>query len=347
MKTADLQSRKEKILEIIVETYVAEKKPVGSRSIARKLRFKFSPATIRNIMADLEEAGYITHPYTSAGRIPTDRGYRYYVDNIMPVQQLTPQEKKEIARQLAATEKELSAIMEKTSQLLSEFSEEAGVVVYPCMGKSRLRHLELVDMGNNSVLLVLLTNSGLVKNFILDFPSGFSRGHLEKISNLFNSQLEGAYLNEMRNYLLQKKLSDDFSFFNIFRDAFSVFEDAFRRIDEERLCFEGTAQIISQPEFRDQNALNRILRLIEERKPLLEIMGRDMAEDGIKIHIGAENPSDEIRFLTLITANYHIAGEVMGNLGVIGPTRMAYSRVISIVQHIASALEEVLAERVF
>ncbi len=347
MRVTDPETRREKILGSIVETYVSEAKPVGSRTIARKLRFKFSPATIRNIMADLEEAGYIRHPYTSAGRIPTDKGYRYYVNNLMPPEQLTPQEKKEIARQYAYTEKELSAIMEKTSQLLAQFSEEAGMVVYPCMKKSRIKHIELINMDENSILMVLLTNSGIIKNLILDFPHSLSRGQLEKIGNLFNSELGGVYLSEVRKYLMQKRLSEDFSIYNIFKDAFSIFEEAFRKMNEERLCFEGTTQVIFQPEFENRDALSRLLRLIEEKKLLLDILGRDMEEEGIKIHIGEENLYDEIKSLSMVTANYCIGGQVVGCLGVIGPTRMSYPHISSIVDYISHTLEEVLLKKRF
>jgi heat-inducible transcriptional repressor len=347
MKQLDLASRRDKILATITETYIAEARPVGSRTIARKLRFKYSPATIRNDMADLEEAGFITHPYTSAGRIPTDRGYRYYVDNLMPPEQLTPQEKKDISRQYAATAKELEALMEKTSRLLSQFSEEAGVVVYPCFKKSRIKHLELVGTGENSALMVILTNSGMVKNLFLDFPHSLNRSQLERISNLFNSQLEGVSLSEVRNYLLQKNLADDLSIFNLFKEVFSVFESAFQKLDQERLCFEGAVQIISQPEFEDRRALSSLLRIIEEENILLEIMSQDIEEEGLKVHIGAENTSAEIKSLSLVTANYHLGEQAVGSLGVIGPTRMAYSHILSVVDYISRTLEDILNKKAF
>lgn len=347
MKQIDLESRRDKILATITQVYIDERKPVGSRTIARKLRFKYSPATIRNDMADLEEAGLITHPYTSAGRIPTDKGYRYYVDNLMPVEQLTAQEKKEIQRQFAATGKDLEAIMEMTSRLLSQLSEEAGVIVYPCLRKSRIKHLEFIYMGDNSCLMVLLTNSGIIKNLMLDFPYSLSRSQLEKISNLFNSQLEGVSMSEVHNYLMQKSLSEDFSIYNLFKDVFSVFESAFRKLDEEKLCFEGTAQVISQPEFEDHRALSNLLKIMEEENILLEIMNRDMEDEGIKIHIGEENINAEIKSLSLVTANYHLADQVMGSLGVVGPTRMAYSHILSVVDYISRILEEILNKKGF
>lgn len=342
MRVIDLKSRKEKILGTIVETYIEEAKPVGSRTIARKLRFRYSPATIRNIMADLEEEGYITHPYTSAGRVPTDKGYRYYVDNLMPQEELTLQEKREIVREYSSELEDISELMEKTSKLLARLSEEAGIVVYPRLEKSRLKHIELIDMGNNAVLMVLVTNSGLIKNLRLKFPQPYTRSQLEKISNIFNAELEGTYLSEVWKYLLQRRLTEDFSIFNIFKDAFSVLEEAFRELEEERFCFEGAIQIISQPEFEDRTALTNLLRVIEEKKILLEIIAKDMEEDGIKIHIGEENPFEEIRPLSLITTNYHIEGNPVGALGVIGPTRMAYAHTSSLVKYVKEALENVL-----
>ncbi|MCM8784160.1 MAG: heat-inducible transcriptional repressor HrcA [Candidatus Omnitrophica bacterium] len=345
MQVVDLRSRKEKILGTIVETYIEEAKPVGSRTIARKLRFKFSPATIRNIMADLEEEGYIMHPYTSAGRIPTDKGYRYYVDNLMPLEELTPQEKKEIMREYSTSKGDISTFMDKTSRLLARLSEEAGIVVYPCLSKSRLKHIELIDIGNNSVLMVLVTNAGLIKNLILRFPQVYSRSQLEKISNLFNAELEGIYLSEVWKYLLQKRLSEDFSIYNLFKDAFSLLEEAFKKLEEEKFCFEGTTQIISQPEFEDRVALTKLLHLIEEKRLFLDIIARDMEEDGVKIHIGEENIFEEVKSLSLITANYHLEGKVVGALGVVGPTRMAYAHVLSIVKYVSQILEHILQDR--
>jgi len=347
MKQIDLESRRDKILATITETYIDEAKPVGSRTIARKLRFKYSPATIRNDMADLEESGLITHPYTSAGRIPTDKGYRYYIDNLMPAEQLTPQEKKEIVRQYVSTDKELEAIMEKTSRLLSQFSEEAGVIVYPCLKKSRVKHLELVSMGENSAIMVLLTNSGIIRNVFLDFPYSLSRGQLDKMNNLINSQLKGVNLSEVRNYLMQRSLSEDFSIYNLFKDVFSVFESAFKKLDDERLCFEGALQVISQPEFENRQALSSLLRIMEEENILLEIMNQDMEEEGVKIHVGEENSRDEIKSLSLVTANYRLGEQVVGSLGVIGPTRMSYSHILSVVDYISQTLENVLSKKGF
>ncbi|MCM8766166.1 MAG: heat-inducible transcriptional repressor HrcA [Candidatus Omnitrophica bacterium] len=344
MRRVDLKSRKEKILGTIVETYIGEAEPVGSRTIARKLHFKFSPATIRNIMADLEEEGYITHPYTSAGRVPTDKGYRYYVDHLMPEERLTPQEKKEIMREMEAGE-DISEIMDKTSRLLARLCEEAGIVVYPCLKKSRLKHIELIDVGNNSVLMVLITNSGLIKNLLLRFPQTYSRSHLEKITNLFNAELEGVYLSEIWKYLWHKRLSDDFSVFNLFKDAFSILEEAFKKLEEERFSFEGATQILTQPEFEDRYTLTKLLQLIEERRLFLDILAQDMEEEGIKAHIGEENSYKEFRPLSLVTANYHIEGKVVGALGVVGPTRMAYAHVFSIVKNVSEILESVLERR--
>ncbi|MGE4357133.1 MAG: heat-inducible transcriptional repressor HrcA [Candidatus Omnitrophota bacterium] len=344
MQVLDLQSRKDKILGTIVETYIEEAKPVSSRTIARKLRFKFSPATIRNIMADLEEEGYITHPYTSAGRVPTDKGYRYYVDNLMPVEELTPQEKREIMREYVSTGKDISVLMDKTSRLLARLTEEAGIVVYPYLKKSRLKHVELIDIGNNSVLMVLVTNAGLIKNLILQFPHAYSRSQLEKISNLFNMELGGTYLSEIWKYLMQRRLSGELSLYNLFKDAFSILEEAFKKLEEEKFCFEGATQIISQPEFEDRVALTNLLRLIEEKRLFLDIIARDMEEDGIKVHIGEENIFEEVKSLSLITANYRIEGNTVGALGVVGPTRMAYAHVFSIVKYIAQALENVLQD---
>jgi len=346
MQVVDLKSRKEKILGTIIETYIKEAKPVGSRTIARKLRFKYSPATIRNIMADLEEEGYITHPYTSAGRVPTNKGYRYYVDNLMPQEELTPQEKREIMREYANFKMEdLSTIMEKTGRLLARLSEEAGIVVYPRIERSKLKHIELIDIGNNCVLMVLVTNSGLVKNLILRFPQSYSRSQLEKISNLFNFELEGTYVSEIYRYLLQKKLTEDFSIYNLFKDAFSILEEAFKQLEEERFCFEGATQIISKPEFENREALAKLLHLIEEKRTILEIISQDMEEEGIKIHIGEENPFEEVKYLSIITANYHIEKNAVGALGIIGPTRMAYAHILSIVKNVKEILEKVLQEK--
>ncbi|MFN7170102.1 MAG: heat-inducible transcriptional repressor HrcA [Candidatus Omnitrophota bacterium] len=344
MRRIDLKSRKEKILGTIVETYIEEAKPLGSRTIARKLHFKFSPATIRNIMADLEEEGYITHPYTSAGRIPTDKGYRYYVDYLMPEEGLTPQEKKEIIQEYKTVE-DISEIMDKTSRLLARLSEEAGIVVYPCLKKSRLKHIELIDIKDNSVLMVLITYSGLIKNLILRFPHPYSRSQLEKIGNFFNAELEGVYLSEICKYLLQKRLSDDFSVYNLFKDAFSILEEAFKKLEEERFCFEGATQIITQPEFEDRVALTKLLRLMEEKRLLLEIIAQDMEEEGIKVHIGEENNFEEAKSLSLVTTNYHVEGNTVGALGVVGPTRMAYAHIFSIVKNVSEILENILQER--
>nr|MBU1327603.1 heat-inducible transcriptional repressor HrcA [Candidatus Omnitrophota bacterium] len=338
MKKVDTESRQNSILNAIVESYVDNATPVGSRAIAQRFRNTISPATIRNVMADLEEKGLISHPHTSAGRVPTDKGYRFYVDSLLELKHLTKEEEAIINKLIHQSTSDIEYVMQNASKAISIVTNVAGVVLTPRLKRSIFKHIELFNMDDSRIMAVIVTTSGFVKNSIMDFEEHLTGQELTRITEFLNSELEGVSLGEIKSYLTRKLLEERDSFYIFLKRAADILSvpDLFKA--DDHLYFDGAACIMSHPEFMDIKKARLFLMACEDKKGLLNLLNQDMELEGVKIHIGKENLYNEIQDLSIVTCNYKVNDMIIGAIAAIGPTRMEYGKVISVLKYISSEL---------
>lgn len=332
-----IDKRKKRILRAVVYNYITTAMPVGSRTIAKKYRLGLSPATIRNCMADLEELGYLTHPHTSAGRIPTDKGYRFYVDSLMERTDLSLEEKTRIEKEYSHRANRIDQIMEEASQALSLLSRYTGLVLAPNLEKSIFHHLELVLLENGRILSILITGSGLVKNKIIETEETLPKERLEEILNLINDRLSHLPLKRIKEFIShQLKIETKAT------KIWELMNQIFTWDWAEELYLGGRINILEHPEFKNLARTKSIFRALEEKRLLAEVLNKTASSEGVRVLIGKETKCNKIKDLSLVTSTYRINGRPVGILGVIGPRRMEYSKVVSLVDFMAKTVSEVL-----
>jgi len=345
-----LTEREERVLEAVIRSYVDAAEPAGSRAVAKRFKLGISPATVRNTMADLEEKGFLYHPHTSAGRIPTDRAYRYYVDTLMRPQRLTSSEERRLRRELSGDSDGVPALerlIRHAVQVLGLLTGELGVASAPRLSESVLEKLDLVAVSSDKVLLVLTLRSGVVRTIYVDLPMAVPTEALVPVALVLNERLAGLTLKEIRRTLPDRLRDaapvDDESamqLLNIFlQSAEDLFEGAELTGEDVHL---GRASVLAkQPEFASGDKLKNLIELTERRDLLSDVLVTREHDDTLKITIGAEHEHPELSSFTLVTSEYRV-GNLKGVLGVIGPTRMPYEKVVSIVDAASSLLTQYL-----
>ncbi len=340
----DLNDREKTILKSIVQQFILTASPVGSRNITKKFDVGVSPATVRNIMSDLEESGFINHPHTSAGRIPTDKGYRYYVDTLMEIQKLKNADKGIIDKSLDKNILETDEILKIASKLLSTITKQIACVTYPTLDNGILEKIQLVMLSSTRLLVVVSIRSGMVKTMTLEFESEVENEKLLKVEGLLNERLNGLTFQEIRK-TFKDRLSDiaesEKPIIRLFIDSVDkIFIDHKK---EDKLVITGATNIIQQPEFEDPGKFQSVIELIEDKDIIIHIMDKKRIEssNSVLISIGSENEEDKFNEYSLITKEYTF-GETSGTVGIIGPKRMEYSKVVAIVSYLGDMLSEVL-----
>jgi len=336
-----LSERERLILNSIVESFVRNAVPVGSRYLSKKSGVEMSPATIRNVMMDLEERGFVTQPHTSAGRVPTDKGYRFYVDSLMLVEMLSEPEKQHILEQLRRDSQGVDTILDAASQVLARVSSQLGVVLSPRFYQGVFEKIELAPVAEKKILMVLSIKSGLVRTIVMEVATEVSREVLEKTGRVINERLHGLSLQEIKQSLDRRMRhvgdANPELIERIVGSADLLFSEEGRR----GFHFGGTNNIVNQPEFTDHHQLSKVLNLLENREILIHLFEHGDDPEKISITIGDENRDELIKHCSLITASYHI-GKISGTLGVLGPTRIRYSKMVALVDFMAKILTEVL-----
>ena len=347
------------ILSAIINEHLVTGEPIGSKIIAEKFAnvAGLSSATIRSVMSDLEDFGLVEQPHTSAGRIPTDKGYRFYVDNLLGVLQLSNDDLSLINKELGLNEFDSSTapdrLMERTSQLLSALSQNVGIVVSPSLAKDRLQHIEFVNLSDKRILVVLVSAPNIVHNKIIRLNETFSNEQLDRTSNYLNARFNGKSLAEIRGEILKLMHEETSLFDKLLQTAMilcsqSIESDA---DNQGEVYVGGTSNILTKPDFADLERLRELIRTIEEKTRLVQILTECIERDpslknDVQVVIGSENSASSLKNCTLITAPYHIGGSggTVGTLSVLGPTRIEYARTISIVTYVASILEKMMAK---
>jgi heat-inducible transcriptional repressor len=339
----ELTARSRKILEAIVEDYIATAEPVGSGSVARRHALPLSSATIRNVMANLEEMGLLTSPHTSSGRIPTDKAYRLYVDSLVALRRITRDEKKQIIRRCRQAGMGLPGILKETSRTLSLLSNYMGIVVAPSFTSDVVRHIEFISLGNRKVLAILVSSNGAVQNRLIETDTDIPQDDLVRMSNYLQGLMQGLTISQARERILEEMRSEKVQYDNLMMGALRISEQAVN-VEGNEVFVEGRARILDQPEFSDVNRMKEIFCAFEEKGLLLQLLGRCMSADGVQIYIGSESPLSQSAGVSMITSRFVTSSNTVGLLGVLGPTRMGYSSVIPIVDYTARLVNRLLAE---
>ena len=306
--------------------------------LSQRYSVGLSPATIRNTLQDLEEMGLITQPHTSAGRIPTDAGYRVYVDSLVKPHGLTPEEAARIRASIHGGGKSIDAILGQSSKVLAEITHEMGVTVAPKFDQGVLTRLQLVSLSSQKILVVMVVKSGLAQSVILEVEANVSPEELSRLEVILNEKLCGLTLGEIRQTVAQRLATVDGSprLLELFLDISS---DVWNRESSSQMHVAGAENLVQQPEFANRVQLAEFVRTVEERERLTDALRRLTNGSGVVVTIGAENPLSEITHCSIVSAEYN-AGSTQGRVAVIGPTRMHYSKLLSIVEYTAHALSE-------
>ena len=351
-------SRGQMILSAIINEHFVTGEPVGSKALAEKFAnaSRLSAATIRSVMGELEELGFVEQPHTSAGRVPTDKGYRYYVDNLLGVLSLSNEDLRLIGGELGLVDNDLleapDRLMERTSQLLSALSQNVGIVVSPSLAQDRLQHIEFVNLSDNRVLVVLVSAPNIVHNRIIRLNVTLSREELEQAANYLNAEFAGKSLSEIRAEIIRLMHEEKALFDKLLQNAVILcsqsIEDDADKLGE--VYVDGTSNILSKKDFADLERLRGLLSTIGERSKLLQILNECVAREeksdpgSVQVIIGRENLAPTLQDCSLISAPYRIGdGSTVGTLTVLGPTRIEYARMISIVSYVARVLEKTIS----
>jgi heat-inducible transcriptional repressor len=339
-----LDARAQHLLKTLIERYIAEGQPVGSRVLSRHSGLELSPATIRNVMADLEEMGLISSPHTSAGRMPTPRGYRFFVDSLMVVKPLERQEIERLEGELEGDRPQ--QLVSAAASLLSQLTQFAGVIMTPKRREAAFRHLEFLRLSEHRVLLIVVTPGGDVQNRILHTDRSYTTPQLIEATNFFNQHFAGQSFNAIRERLAAdlSALREDIA--RLMQAAIEAGEGALQQGDS--LVVTGERNLLNAEDLAsNMDRLRQLFDLFEQKTSLLHLLDESQKAQGVQIYIGGESGLVPLDECSVVTAPYEVGGQVLGTLGVIGPTRMAYERVIPIVDITAKLLSNALArERV-
>ncbi len=335
-----LDDRKLEVLRAIVEDFVSTNEPVGSKSLAERHDLRVSPATIRNDMAALEDEGYITHPHTSAGRIPTDRGYRLFVDRLSQVKPLSGAERRAIQTFLEGAA-DLDDVVRRTVRLLSQLTQQVAVVQYPSLSRSSVRHLEIVHLAPSRLLLVLITDTGRVEQRVVELPVVLGDDEVAQLRQAFGSRLHGAQLVDAPAALADLPDAAPPAIRPVLTSVLAVVLGTLVERPEERVLIGGTGHLARAA--LDTQALRPVLESLEEQVVLLKLIGEVNDPTTVHVKIGEENSVEGLRSTSVVTAGYGPGGSPYAGLGVVGPTRMDYPQAIGQVRAVARYVGDLLA----
>jgi heat-inducible transcriptional repressor len=348
MPHAELSDRELRVLEAVIQSYVETAEPTGSRTISRKFGLGVSAATIRNTMSDLEEKGYLFHPHTSAGRVPTDIAYRLYVDSLMRPSSLPRREADRLAEDITALGQgsAIEAILRRAAQSLSVVAQELGVAIGPRLDNAMLQRLEVLRVSHERLLLVLTLEGGAMRTIFVEVPGQIAESALAEVTMVLNERLSGLSLRDIRA-TLGTRLRDSSAnaetreLLNVFvQEGEQLFDLPLGSVDEGVVLGQPSV-LAEQPEFATGESMRRLLALTETRQHLAEFLRRRNTAPGISITIGTENADARLAQLTVVTAEYR-TGALSGVIGVIGPTRMPYEKIVALVRHTSTLVTDLL-----
>lgn len=347
MSRVELSKRERRVLEAVIQTYVQTAEPAGSRTLSRQFGLGVSPATIRSTMSDLEDKGFLFHPHTSAGRVPTNKAYRAYVDALLGSPSPVPSvERDRLAEVLSANDSPIETILRRAAQSLGVLTQELGVAMGPRLATSVLRSLDLVRVSDERLLMVLALEGGAVRTVFVEVMGSIAESALAEVTKVLNERLAGLTLEQIRTSLAIRlrdtvSVKDARELLNIFvQEAETLFDEKIA-LGEEHVLLGQASVLAEQPEFAAADRMRRLIELTERPQALADALRKRGETSGISITIGTEHDDERLRDFTVVTAEYR-AGSLAGVIGVIGPTRMPYEKVISLVNHTSQLLSELL-----
>jgi heat-inducible transcriptional repressor len=339
-----LDIQKRKILYTVVHDYILTASPVASGQVSQKKNVGYSPATIRSVMAELEDRGFLQRSHASSGRIPTDTGYRFYVDELMQVHPLSTKEKLAIQQNVESKIFPIQQTIAKACQAVSSHADQISFGIVPGREHQSLKHIQFLNLKENLVLVILVRSSGLVENKILELERFIPQIELNRMHNYLNELLVGLNPAEIQNRILRELQKDQVRYNSLLTQALTLSQQALDT-DQDNLHFEGQSRLFRTPEFADMEKMEKLVKTFEEKTFLLRILQESMEKPGVKILIGDEIEAPEINGLTLITSTYNDAEGNKGLLGVLGPTRINYAKIVPLVEFTTKIVTQTLSER--
>jgi heat-inducible transcriptional repressor len=339
-----LGERRAAILKAIVAHYVRSGEPVGSKTLVDRYGLGVSPATVRNDMGALEDEGYIYQPHPSAGRVPTDSGYRYFVDVFADEERLPAPEARLIRRFFGEPRFELEDSLRQTAALLSKLTDHAALVFAPALDRSVVRHVELVPLSGDRAMVVVVTNTGRVENHIVSIPGSLDDVQLTRAAEMLNRMIEAVELDKAGEAIAEQLDHFPLELRDVARLVSKALEDELRRHESERFFLEGTSNIVDEHKFADLETVKQVISALEHRRLLLEVLADALTPPSVLVRIGSENEIEEMQYCTVVTASYGAEDHPLGSLGIVGPTRMDYGRTIAAVHEVASNLGRMLTD---
>lgn len=340
--TMEMDERKIRILQAIINDYIITAEPVGSRTIAKKYDLGISSATIRNEMADLEDMGYLEQLHTSSGRKPSDKGYRLYVDKLMPLELLSEEEEIKIKNYLLNVAMfEIDKLLKQTTHLLSELTKLTCVLKAPSVRKSHIKSIQLLNIDSSNILAVIITDSGIIKNSILKVSKAPGQEVLRSISDLLNSRLGNLTVDEINLKVINDIKSYLKGYEDIFNAIIPALYDSLKSEDPSEVYLEGTTNMFNYPEYNDIHKAKEFLSLINNKSDIKTLLKSD---NKFSIRIGEENYVPEAKDCSVISAVYNLGARPIGTIGLIGPTRIPYSKIVSIMSKVMKELNDNLRQ---
>ena len=340
-----MNDRHQGVLRAIVQDYIRTAEPVGSRTLSRKYGFSLSPATIRTIMSDLEESGYVAQPHTSAGRVPTDKGYRLYVDNLMDRAPLSREEVERIEQRVGPTTAERDDLLREAGKLLFALSPYVAVALAPRLQDSRFQRVEFVSLARDRVLVILLADAGLVHHKTVVVEEPFTQDDLDRMARYLSDLLKGRTLREVRDLLVSQMAEEKALYDRLLAQTLRLGAQALAGEAEADVYVAGAARIADQPEFADIQKMKSLYTAFEEKSKLVMLLSECLQGGGCRVFIGSEIPVQDIQELSVVASPYRRQGQILGVLGVLGPTRMDYARTVALVETTADLLTRSLSEQ--
>lgn len=338
-----MDDRKRKILEAITDDYISTAEPVGSRTIARRYNLGISAATIRNEMSDLEEHGFLHQPHTSAGRIPSDKGYRFYVDVLVQPDPITQAEQLRIRREIGAKRREIEDTIAYATRLLAALTKYTSIAVAPNLGASRFRHVRILPLHEKNVMVISVIDPGFVQNRILETGRRITEEDANLMSEHLSALLGRSTLTDLTRSVIGE-IRDIIDDQKLFEEIMDLLEHGLDSNPQERIYLDGATNLLEQPEFTDVEKAKSLLKVLEGRRLMLDLLDPIRIRGDLRVVIGSEHPYEELHRCSIVMSTYHIGGQVFGSIGVLGPTRMNYRRSMAFVQFMAESLSEILTE---
>ena len=335
-----LDDREAAILRSVIRQHIVSGEPIGSRAVSKGPQLDLSPATIRNIMAELEERGFLSQPHTSAGRVPTPKAYRLYVDRMIRRPRMSSSQIQAIDRAMLASRGEITDLLAEASRQLSRFSNQVGVVLAPEIRRIVVEHVEFVRLDTRRVVAVVVGRSGVVHNRILDVVEPLEQRELDRIGRYLSEQFGGRTLPEIRD-LLRRRMSEERAAYD--RLVARSLELGRRTVEAEsgeaEVFVDGASNLMDSPEFADPDKIKGLMQALEQKQTLITLLGRVLQDEGLQVVIGGEDPpASDLAQCSLVATTYGTGDRVMGTLGVVGPTRMEYAHAIALVDYLAQVL---------